>query len=146
MESGLALPGKHQSLRIPSYNMPSFKFLTLTLLASVASAACRKTCVVPKSNGTESDSSAIQETFDRCSKDSTILFEEGVDYNVFEPIAALNLDNVIISVQGNLHLPQDIPTVQQIVVDNGGRVEWFEFKGKEIQYIGSEDVCLVVPC
>ncbi|KFA78787.1 hypothetical protein S40288_08984 [Stachybotrys chartarum IBT 40288] len=120
--------------------MPSSKTLALALLASVASAACRKTCVVPKSNGTESDSLAIQETFDRCSNDSTILFQEGVDYNVFEPIAALSLDNVIISVQGNLHLPQDIPTVQQIVVDNGGRVEWFEFKGKDVQYIGSEDI------
>ena len=121
-------------------NMTSLKSLTLALLASVASAACRKTCVVPSSNGTESDSPAIQETFDRCSKDSTILFEKNVDYNVFEPIAALKLDNVIISVQGNLHLPQDIPTVQKIVADNGGRVEWFEFKGKNVQYIGSEDV------
>jgi len=32
--------------------------------------------------------------------------------NVFNPITAKNLSNVAIAVQGNLHLPQDIPYVQ----------------------------------
>lgn len=120
--------------------MVTLRTASLALLASVASAACRQRCVVPSTNGTASDSPAIQDVFDRCSKDSTILFEKGVDYNVFEPIDAQKLDNVIISVQGNLHLPQDIPTVQKIVADKGGSVHWFMLKGKNVQWIGSEDV------
>ncbi|KAM0328640.1 hypothetical protein ACHAQA_005052 [Verticillium albo-atrum] len=118
--------------------MVSLRSLSVVLLVGVASAACRQKCVVPSSNGTESDSEAIQDVLDRCSKDSLILFEEGVDYNVFEPIAALTLDNVIISVQGNLHLSQDISAVQKIVAAGNGH--WFNFAGKNVQYIGNEDI------
>ncbi|RXG41513.1 hypothetical protein VDGE_09366 [Verticillium dahliae] len=118
--------------------MISLRSLSLVLLVGTVSAACRKQCVVPASGGTSSDSAAIQEVLDRCNRDSLILFEEGSNYNVFEPIAALNLTNVILSVQGNLHLPQDISAVQKIVA--GGNGHWFDFAGTDIQYIGNSDI------
>lgn len=120
--------------------MASLKQLSLSVLAYFSSAVCAKTCIVPASNSTTSDAAVIREVFARCAEDSTILFQKGVDYNVFEPISATNLSNVVISVQGNLNLPQDIPAVQKIVAAGGGSVHWFDFKGTNVQYIGAEDV------
>ncbi|KAH7017778.1 polygalacturonase [Ilyonectria destructans] len=120
--------------------MASLKLLSLSALAYFSSAVCAKTCIVPASNSTTSDAAVIREVFARCAEDSTILFQKGVEYNVFEPISATNLSNVVISVQGNLNLPQDIPAVQKIVAAGGGSVYWFDFKGTNVQYIGAEDV------
>lgn len=116
------------------------KAAALFVLASATFAAASKKCVVPASGGQESDSPAIQKVFGECSTDATIIFKEGVTYNVFEPIEALELSNVVISVQGNLDLPQDIPSVQKIVADAGGKVYWFNFKGQNVKFVGSKDV------
>lgn len=123
--------------------MASWKLLSLSLLGYFSSAVCAKNCIVPtasNSSSTVSDSKLIEATFAQCSQDSTIIFQKGINYNVFEPISATNLSNVIISVQGNLNLPQDIPAVQKIVAAGGGSVHWFDFKGTNVQYIGTEDV------
>ncbi|KAH6895216.1 polygalacturonase [Thelonectria olida] len=120
--------------------MSSWKLLSLSLLGYFSSAVCAKTCIVPTTNGTKSDAAAIQKVFAQCAEDSTILFQKGYDYNVFEPITATNLSNVVISVQGNLNLPQNISYVQEIVKAGGGSVYWFDLKGTNVKYIGSEDV------
>ncbi|KAJ5711673.1 exopolygalacturonase C [Penicillium malachiteum] len=102
-------------------------------------------CVIPSSNGTASDSPAISRAFAKCATDSVIVFQEGVDYNVFTPISATNLSNVEIQMNGNLHLPQDITTVQTIVNGTSGTLYsdgeyWFTFKGPRIDYAGSSNV------
>ena len=103
-------------------------------------------CVIQaSSNDTESDSPAIENAFAKCSSDSVIVFQEGVDYNVFTPISATNLSNVEIQMKGNLHLPQDIATVQAIVNGTSSSLYsegqyWFKFSGPQIDYTGSSNV------
>jgi hypothetical protein len=127
--------------------MFSKSFTPLLLLSTLCSGSLGlKTCVVPSKskcanyNGTASDSPAIARAFAECSKDAIIEFQEGVDYNVFSPIKATGLSNVIISLKGNLNLPQDIPAVQAIVAAGGGSVYWFDFAGENVQLLGSPKV------
>lgn len=108
-----------------------------------------KTCVIPSkyasSNGTADDSTAISAAFAKCAKDSTIVFSEGVDYNVFNPIRATNLSNVEIQMQGNLYLPQNVTYIQEIYNITTGAtyataLYWFTFSGPNIDYIGTDNV------
>lgn len=102
------------------------------------------TCVVPSkyesSNGVASDADAIAAAFAECSENAIIEFSEGVDYNVFEPVAATNLSNVVISLKGNWNLPQNISYVQSLVNASGGTLYWFSFKGTNIQFVGTPNV------
>ena len=102
-------------------------------------------CVIPSSKSKADDSSAVAEVFARCASDSVIVFQEGVDYNIFQPIAATNLSNVEIEMNGNLHLPQSIATIQSIVNGSAGALYssgkyWFTFSGPRIDYTGSSNV------
>ena len=97
-------------------------FLPLVSLASslgVRQSSQHSTCTVPSkfkaSGGTADDSPAIAVAFAQCAQDSTIVFSEGVDYNVLAPISAKNLSNVTIQMQGTLHLPKNITAVQALV-------------------------------
>ncbi|RJE22938.1 hypothetical protein PHISCL_04707 [Aspergillus sclerotialis] len=115
--------------------------LSLSLLVSCAPNSRHHRCVVPSkyksSNGEADDSPAISEALAKCSTNSVIVFEDGVDYNVFQPISARNLSNVKIQMDGTLHLPQDIPSTQEIV--KAGTSYWFTLEGPMIDYIGSSD-------
>ncbi|KAE8154027.1 putative exopolygalacturonase C [Aspergillus avenaceus] len=115
-----------------------FSSLSLAQNAEETNRPRNRRCVVPSSNGTRDDSSGISSVFARCATDSVIVFEEGVNYNVFQPIKATNLSNVEIQMYGNLHLPQNISEVQKIV--NGGTSTWFTFKGPRLDWTGPEDV------
>ncbi|RAL02892.1 putative extracellular exo-polygalacturonase [Aspergillus ibericus CBS 121593] len=99
-------------------------------------------CVIPSkyntSNGLADDSPAVSQAFAQCATDSVIVFEEGISYNIFHPIKATNLSNVEIRMHGNLHLPQNITAVQNIV--NGGSSIWFTFEGPQVDWIGPENV------
>ncbi|KAI9648169.1 hypothetical protein NHQ30_002801 [Ciborinia camelliae] len=108
-----------------------------------------RTCTIPSkyesSNGTADDSPAIAAAFAKCSSNSIVEFMKGVDYNVFKPISAKNLSNVIIRQEGNLHLPQNIKYVQGLVNASNAltystALYWFAFAGPGIQYEGSKDV------
>ena len=116
--------------------------ILLWCLASLASAACQKTCIVPSSNGAASDSPAIAQVLIDCANNSVILFPKGVEYNVWEPLSATKLSNVVISVQGNLNLPQNISYIQAQVTKAADSLTWFKFGGINVQYIGSSDVSL----
>lgn len=76
-------------------------------------------CTVPskyKSSGGEADDSpAISAAFSKCAQDATIVFSEGVDYNVLQPISATNLSNVTIQMQGTLRLPRNLTAIQALV-------------------------------
>ncbi|KAB5533598.1 family 28 glycosyl hydrolase [Coniochaeta sp. 2T2.1] len=112
------------------------------LLLSTASAL--QTCVVPSqfkcSKGLASDSAAISEVLARCSQDSIIEFSEGVEYNVFSPIKATNLSNVVISLKGNWNLPQNVTAVQELVAAAGGSLTWYTLGGKNVQILGTENI------
>ncbi len=77
-----------------------------------AAASAITTCVVPSSNGKADDTPAVQAAFAKCSSNAIVSFSEGVNYNIFTPVIASNLSNVTISMQGNLHLPQNIAAIQ----------------------------------
>ncbi|ROW01805.1 hypothetical protein VPNG_07813 [Cytospora leucostoma] len=121
-----------------------FSSLLLVVLAEGVLSSSVTTCVVPSnyesSNGTASDADAIAKAFAECSENAIIEFSEGVDYNVFEPVVAKNLSNVVISIKGNWNLPQNISQVQSIVEENGGTLYWFTFKGTNIQFVGTPNI------
>lgn len=95
-------------------------------------------CVVRSSNGTADDSPEVSRVFAQCATNSVIVFQEGVDYNIFQPIKATNLSNVEIQMHGNLHLPQNISAVRDIV--NAGTSTWFTLEGPRVDWTGPEDV------
>ncbi|KAJ5594153.1 exopolygalacturonase C [Penicillium hispanicum] len=102
-------------------------------------------CVIASSNRTRDDSPAVAKAFAECASDSVIVFQEGVDYNIFQPISATNLSNVEIRMNGILHLPRSIATIQRIVNGTGGSLYssgtyWFSFSGPRIDYVGSSNV------
>ncbi|KAK4938273.1 hypothetical protein LTR10_021252 [Elasticomyces elasticus] len=107
------------------------------------------TCTIPStyksSGGTADDSPAIASAFAKCSQDATIVFSEGADYNVLQPIHATNLSNVVIQMQGTLHLPQNITAIQAIVnkttaATNASALYWFTLGGNEVEYVGTQNV------
>lgn len=109
----------------------------------------QRVCVIPSiyalTNGTGDDSPAIAAAFKDCSSNAVIVFSEGTDYNVFNPITAVDLDNVGIQMQGNLHLPQNITYVQAIVNGSGANSYtttpyWFKLAGPYLDYTGSDNV------
>ncbi|OCK86060.1 glycoside hydrolase family 28 protein [Lepidopterella palustris CBS 459.81] len=106
-------------------------------------------CIIPSkydfSNGTADDSPAVTFAFAKCSKDATITFSPGIDYNIFNPITATNLSNVAIHMYGNLHLPQDITAIQGLVNASNAltystSLYWFKLAGPNIDYIGTPNV------
>ncbi|KAH9828920.1 glycoside hydrolase family 28 protein [Teratosphaeria destructans] len=141
----LAVAGRDRSLKM-LIHLVSW----LSVLASVDTAQAlsspKSRCTIPSqyaaSNGKADDSPAIAAAFAECATDATITFVEGTDYNVFTPIKATNLSNVRIEVFGNLHLPQDIASVQALVnrteqASGSTDLHWFTFVGRDIDYIGS---------
>lgn len=83
-------------------------------LYSVSFAAAWTTYTVPYSSGGD-DSPALTAAFSSqpgLAKDTTILFQEGVTYNILTPIKFPYLENVVVSVQGNLTYAADITKTQ----------------------------------
>ncbi|KAL2222673.1 putative exopolygalacturonase C [Thermoascus aurantiacus ATCC 26904] len=106
-------------------------------------------CIIPSeyksSNGAADDSPAVAKAFADCSQNSVIVFEEGVDYNIFNPINATDLSNVEIQLNGNLHLPQNITAIQHLVnateaLTYSTALYWFTFSGPWIDFIGTKNV------
>lgn len=96
-----------------------------------------RTCKIP--GGTDDDSPAIKRAFAECGTGGTIEFSAGVDYTVGQPILANNLTDVDILANGNLHLPQDVEAVRKIILGSSATTFWFDFKGSNINWIGSKD-------
>lgn len=72
------------------------------------------TYVVPYSGGLD-DSPALAAAFSanaNLSTNATILFQKGVTYNILTPIVFPRLQNVLVSVQGNLSYAADIVATQ----------------------------------
>jgi hypothetical protein len=137
------------SMRFSSSLLPSALALT-TLHSSVNALADRsKRCIVESkwsaSNGTEDDSPAIDAAFSECSSDAIVEFSVGVNYRVLTPIEVRGLDNVEISMQGNLHLPENITYIQELVNGTGGNAQagysyWFRLNGTYVDWVGTPNV------
>lgn len=119
-------------------------YVALALSLSPAFAKPTRQCVIPSkyksSHGKASDSPAIEEVFARCSENAEIIFSDGAEYNVFSPLKATNLTNVVVRHLGNLNLPQDISYMQNLTAVAGGSLKWFDIRGTNISWIGTEDV------
>lgn len=64
-----------------------------------------------------------------------------LDSNAFTPVNALKLDDVHVEFFGSVHLPQDIPYVQNIVANSTDFAgHWFRFTGKNLKWYGTKDV------
>ncbi|KAE8442151.1 hypothetical protein EG329_003802 [Mollisiaceae sp. DMI_Dod_QoI] len=120
-----------------------------TLSASDCLPARSQACVIPSkylaSNGSADDSPAVAAAFAKCSSNSVIVFSEGVDYNIFTPISATNLSNVAIQMQGNLHLPQNVTAIQNLVnasnaLTYSSALYWFTFAGPSLDWVGTSNV------
>ena len=83
-------------------------------LSSVSLAVAWTTYIVPYSGGGD-DTPTLAAAFTadpKLATNATILFEHGVTYNILTPIRFPRLENVIISVQGNLTYAADIKATQ----------------------------------
>jgi hypothetical protein len=83
-------------------------------LSSVSLALAWTTYVVPHSAG-DDDTPALAAAFSarpELATNATILFEQGVTYNILTPIRFPYFQNVIVSVQGNLTYAADIQATQ----------------------------------
>lgn len=87
--------------------------LTLTL-PFVSLAAAWTTYIVPHSQGND-DTPALTAALannKNLATDTTILFQQGIVYNILTPIKFPKFQNVIVSVQGNLTYAADIKKTQ----------------------------------
>ncbi|RMJ07775.1 hypothetical protein CDV36_012629 [Fusarium kuroshium] len=66
----------------------------------------KRTCVIPALGNDEDDSAAIEKCFNRCRKDSLIVFEN-TTYTVGKALKFTNLDNVKIDIKGTLKWTKD---------------------------------------
>ena len=130
-----------------------WRFLCVALLTNSvfaqtspgSSQTCTITSQYVESNGTIDDSPAIASAFAQCASGGTIVFSEGVDYNVFTPVSASNLSDVTIQVLGNLHLPQNVTAMQELyntttAASGSTNLYWFTFQGPGIQFVGNPNI------
>jgi len=82
-----------------------------TFVAVVQLVGAWNTFTVPHSPG-QDDTPAILAALPSFVTNSTILFQEGLTYNIFTPIKFPIFSNVEIRIEGNLTYPTDIPTIQ----------------------------------
>jgi len=91
------------------------RLLHLTsVLPSVSLALAWTTYVVPHSDGKD-DTPALAAAFaadPKLATNATILFKQGVTYNILTPISFPSLENVLVSIQGNLTYAADIQATQ----------------------------------
>ncbi|KAJ8085227.1 hypothetical protein PM082_004021 [Marasmius tenuissimus] len=111
------------------------------LLSWIVGTQAWKTFVVPHSGvAGQDDTPGLNAALANFSSDATILFEKGATYNILTPITFPVLNSVEIRIEGNLTLPDDIPTVQAIVVDSSFPGAWFTWTGgKNVTLRGSKD-------
>ncbi|KAF9646158.1 pectin lyase-like protein [Thelephora ganbajun] len=111
-------------------------------LSSVSLTLAWATYIVPHSAGND-DTPALAAAFfadPKLATNATILFEQGVTYNILTPIRFPYFENVLVSVQGNLTYAANIQNTQAIVGSSDFPGHWFTFTGgSNVTLEGSED-------
>ena len=85
-----------------------------SVLSPVSLALAWTTYVVPHSAGND-DAPALAAAFSadpKLATNATILFKQGLTYNILTPIVFPRFENVIVSVQGNLSYAADVKATQ----------------------------------
>jgi len=85
-----------------------------SVLSSVSLALAWTTYVVPHSAG-NGDAPALAAAFSahpKLATNATILFKQGLMYNILTPIVFPRFENVVVSVQGNLSYAADVKATQ----------------------------------
>jgi hypothetical protein len=87
--------------------------LSIFVLAATSLTSAWNTYTVPHANGKD-DTPALVSVLANASitSNTTILFKNGITYNIWTPVVFPTLQNVEISIQGNLTYPEDIATIQ----------------------------------
>ena len=83
-------------------------------LSFISLAAAWTTYIVPYSSGND-DTPALTAAFSKnkaLSTDATIVFQKGITYNILTPLVFPKLQNVIVSIQGNITYAADIKKTQ----------------------------------
>ncbi|ETW86713.1 glycoside hydrolase family 28 protein [Heterobasidion irregulare TC 32-1] len=70
------------------------------------------TFVVPHSTDHSDDAAVLNAALANYTANTTILFKKGITYNIFTPVTFPVLNNVEVSIQGNLTYPNNIATIQ----------------------------------
>lgn len=81
------------------------------VLAGVHLAHAWNTFVVPHTPG-QDDTPALLAALPSYSTNATILFKEGITYNIFTPVKFPLLTNVEVRIEGNLTYPTDVAYIQ----------------------------------
>ncbi|KAJ7842243.1 pectin lyase-like protein [Mycena olivaceomarginata] len=111
--------------------------LLLFQVAAVASAW--DTFLVPHTPG-ENDTPGLLSLVTNHSSNATILFSQGVTYNIFTAIKFPVLANIEIRIEGNLTYPTNVSQVQAVVGGSGFPGAWFTFSGgNNVTLRGSTD-------
>ncbi|PPQ69987.1 hypothetical protein CVT26_013275 [Gymnopilus dilepis] len=119
--------------------MPTLLSNLAILLAGAGVAHSWSTFVVPHAEGKD-DTPALLAALPKFSTNSTILFQQGITYNIFTPVKFPALTNVEVRIEGNLTYPSDIPTVQAAVASSSYPGAWFAFSGgSNVTLRGSQD-------
>ncbi|KIM29881.1 glycoside hydrolase family 28 protein [Serendipita vermifera MAFF 305830] len=100
-----------------------------------------KKCKVPHTANAD-DAPAIVQVFKDCNVNSEITFQKNVAYNAWSPMKWDNLTNVVINIEGSIHLPNNITAVQQKVASNPNppssyAIPWIYIQGSYVQLKGS---------
>lgn len=85
--------------------------LACVVLALLSEASAWSTFTVPHTNGAD-DVPGLMAAIGNYTSNASILFKEGVTYNIWTPIKFPTLTNVEVRIEGNLTYPTDIPTIQ----------------------------------
>ncbi|GJE99502.1 glycoside hydrolase family 28 protein [Phanerochaete sordida] len=104
---------------------------TLFVAASlVASSSAWTVFTVPHTSGQDDTPGLMQAlSAGAITNNTSILFQQGVTYNIFTPIKFPVMHNVEVAVEGNLTYPSDIPAVQAAVAASSYPGAWFAFSG-----------------
>lgn len=103
------------------------KKASVAALALSTAVSAYSTCVVPFGGPGVDDSVAVRSLLANCSTNAEIVFSSCTTYNISTPINFGTLNNVTVSILGNLNLPQSIPYIQSLV-NVTGSLYWFTFK------------------
>ncbi|KAF8886440.1 pectin lyase fold/virulence factor [Gymnopilus junonius] len=110
-----------------------FASILAFLLTGAATGLSWNIFTVPHSGG-QDDTPALLAALPKFSTNSTILFQQGITYNIFTPIKFPTLNNVEVRIEGNLTYPSDITTVQTAVASSSYPGAWYGivFRSTEI--------------
>jgi polygalacturonase len=107
-----------------------------TLLALMATASAYTTCVVPFGGPGVDDAATVRAMLPNCSTNAEIIFSSCTTYNISTAINFGTLQNVTVSILGNLNMPSSIPYVQSLV-NVTGSLYFFTFKGNNVTLQGN---------